>query len=180
MHGRICFVALPSQSPEDVVANGLSQTGSVVQNGRKPLSSSSSVGSDGVCKDRESKRSGRIRDAAEDFEFLEQSLNRPANHCENDADDLEDDGESGIAELRSENNHIGIIKNTVKSNVQKQGSVTPTLPSGMKRNKAINITGPCSANRETQCSRFTLLSNRCNVKCTIVHTCRLLIILFED
>lgn len=149
----VCFVALPLQSPEDVVANGLSQTGLVVQNGRKPLSSSSSVGSDSVCKDREPKRSGRIRDTAEDFEFLEQSLNRP-NHCENDADNLEDDGESGIGELRSENNHIGIIKNTVKSNVQKPGSVTPTLPSGMKRNKATNINGSCSANRETQCSRF--------------------------
>lgn len=143
---------MPSQSPEDAVANGSARSSLVVQNGRKPSSSSSS-GSDNVCKDREAKRPGRIRDAMQDFEFLEQSLNRQ-DQCENDADDLENDSELGIGDLRSDNNHIGIIKNAVKSNIQKQGSITLTLPSGVKRNKAINITAPCLTNRETQCSRY--------------------------
>lgn len=146
-------LALPSQSSEEVVANGSPQNNSILLTNRKPSTSSANSVSDS--KDRESKRSSRSRDVPDDFEFLEQSVSRH-DPCDNDTD-LDDEGPDfeGGSDVRAESNHIGIIKNTVKSNIQKQVASAPVLTSSssIKKNKAVNIAGACAASREQQTSR---------------------------
>lgn len=151
------MLALPSQSSEEVVANGSLQNNSILLTNRKPSTSSANSVSDG--KDRESKRSSRSREVPDDFEFLEQSASRH-DACDNDSD-LDDEGNDfdGGSDVRADSNHIGIIKNTVKSNIQKQVASAPVLTSsssGIKKNKAVNIAGACAANREQQTSRYVL------------------------